>query len=129
MFGIRDPQPVRSQETATWRERNNFSQSDAALNLQISKRTLQEWSKIELRRPALREPQLKKPFGPGGAYSWLLAEVVTIRESRISQQQPETLKAPVLKTLKEPVPSESNALCRSAPTRVSWGPMLSVNHV
>ena len=26
-----------------WRERNNFSQSDAALKLQISKRTLQEW--------------------------------------------------------------------------------------
>ena len=26
-----------------WRERNNLSQSDAALKLQISKRTLQEW--------------------------------------------------------------------------------------
>jgi len=26
-----------------WRERNNFSQSEAALKLQISKRTLQEW--------------------------------------------------------------------------------------
>ena len=27
----------------TWRERNNLSQSEAALKLQISKRTLQEW--------------------------------------------------------------------------------------
>jgi DNA-binding transcriptional regulator YiaG len=26
-----------------WRERNNLSQSQAALKLQISKRTLQEW--------------------------------------------------------------------------------------
>ena len=26
-----------------WRERNNLSQSEAALKLQISKRTLQEW--------------------------------------------------------------------------------------
>jgi DNA-binding transcriptional regulator YiaG len=27
----------------TWRERENLSQSEAALKLQISKRTLQEW--------------------------------------------------------------------------------------
>jgi len=27
----------------TWRERNNLSQSEAALKLQVSKRTLQEW--------------------------------------------------------------------------------------
>ena len=26
-----------------WREKNDFSQSEAALRLQISKRTLQEW--------------------------------------------------------------------------------------
>ena len=34
-----------------WRERNNLSQSEAALELQISKRTLQEW---EQGRAALR---------------------------------------------------------------------------
>jgi len=44
MFGIRDSQPVLSQERCpARRERNNLSQSDAALKLQISKRTLQEW--------------------------------------------------------------------------------------
>lgn len=32
--------PLRLRE---WRERKNLSQSDAALKLQISKRTLQEW--------------------------------------------------------------------------------------
>ena len=35
---------MRSQEDCErWRERNNLSQSEAALKLQISKRTLQEW--------------------------------------------------------------------------------------
>jgi hypothetical protein len=37
-----------------------ISQSEAALKLQISKRTLQEGSKVELRHAALREPQSKK---------------------------------------------------------------------
>jgi DNA-binding XRE family transcriptional regulator len=43
-FGIRGfaagafPRRLRA-----WRERNNLSQSEAALKLQISKRTLQEW--------------------------------------------------------------------------------------
>jgi DNA-binding transcriptional regulator YiaG len=32
------PRKVRA-----WRERNNLSQSEAALKLQISKRTLQQW--------------------------------------------------------------------------------------
>ena len=46
------PDHVRHQKFAAdafprrlraWRERNNLSQSEAALKLQISKRTLQEW--------------------------------------------------------------------------------------
>jgi DNA-binding XRE family transcriptional regulator len=46
------PEHVRHQKFAAgafprrlrvWRERNNLSQSEAALKLQISKRTLQEW--------------------------------------------------------------------------------------
>jgi putative transcriptional regulator len=46
------PDHVRHQKFATgafprrlraWRERNNLSQSEAALKLQISKQTLQEW--------------------------------------------------------------------------------------
>ena len=46
------PHQVRHQKFAAgafprklraWRERNNLSQSEAALKLQISKRTLQEW--------------------------------------------------------------------------------------
>ena len=46
------PQHVRHQRFAAgafprrlraWRERNDLSQSEAALKLQISKRTLQEW--------------------------------------------------------------------------------------
>jgi DNA-binding transcriptional regulator YiaG len=46
------PAHVRHQKLAAgalprrlraWRERNNLSQSEAALKLQISKRTLQEW--------------------------------------------------------------------------------------
>ena len=50
-FGTR-PGHVRHHRFATgafprrlraWRERNNLSQSEAALKLQISKRTLQEW--------------------------------------------------------------------------------------
>ena len=51
--GFRDaPEHVRHQRFAAcafprrlraWRERNNLSQSEAALKLQISKRTLQEW--------------------------------------------------------------------------------------
>src|SRR5204863_577570 len=32
-----------SARLRAWRERNDFSQSEAALRLQISKRTLQEW--------------------------------------------------------------------------------------
>jgi DNA-binding transcriptional regulator YiaG len=32
-----------SRRLRAWRERNNLSQSEAALKLQISKRTLQEW--------------------------------------------------------------------------------------
>ena len=49
-----------------WRERNNLSQSEAALKLQISKRSehCKSGSKIELRHAALREPQSKKPFAP-----------------------------------------------------------------
>jgi DNA-binding transcriptional regulator YiaG len=44
MFGIRGSQPVRFHDDCErWRERNNLSQSEAALKLQISKRTLQEW--------------------------------------------------------------------------------------
>src|SRR6267378_5506255 len=73
-----------------WRERNNLSQSEAALKLQISKRTLQEWSKGELRHAALREPQSKKPFVLSALRGGLLAEVVTIRESRIVLQQHES---------------------------------------
>ena len=50
-FGTR-PHHVRHQRFAAgafprrlraWRERNDLSQSEAALKLQISKRTLQEW--------------------------------------------------------------------------------------
>src|SRR5213080_3754621 len=50
-FGTR-PDHVRHQRFAAgafprrlraWRERNNLSQSEGALKLQISKRTLQEW--------------------------------------------------------------------------------------
>jgi DNA-binding transcriptional regulator YiaG len=32
-----------SARLRAWREKNNLSQSEAALRLQISKRTLQEW--------------------------------------------------------------------------------------
>jgi DNA-binding XRE family transcriptional regulator len=32
-----------SDELRAWRHRNNLSQSEAALKLQVSKRTLQEW--------------------------------------------------------------------------------------
>ena len=32
-----------SDELRTWRHKRNLSQSEAALKLQISKRTLQEW--------------------------------------------------------------------------------------
>ena len=32
-----------SDELRTWRHKHNLSQSEAALKLQISKRTLQEW--------------------------------------------------------------------------------------
>ena len=80
-----------------WRERNNLSQSEAALKLQISKRTLQEWEQdraaprgfartaIEKAiRAALRELQLKKRFVPSAPTEGLLAEVVAIRESRIA---------------------------------------------
>jgi len=67
MFGIRDPQPVRSQETATWRERNNFSQSDAALNLQISKRTLQEWEQDRAVPPGFARTAIEKTIRAGGA--------------------------------------------------------------
>jgi DNA-binding transcriptional regulator YiaG len=50
-FGTR-PEHVRHERFAAgafprrlraWRERKNLSQSEAALKLQISKRTLQEW--------------------------------------------------------------------------------------
>ena len=32
-----------AHELRSWRHKHNFSQSEAALKLQISKRTLQEW--------------------------------------------------------------------------------------
>jgi len=50
-----------------WRERNNLSQSEAALKLQISKRTLQEWEQGRSAHAALREPQSKKPFVPSAS--------------------------------------------------------------
>jgi DNA-binding transcriptional regulator YiaG len=36
------PKPL-GQRLYEWRKKNDFSQSEAALQLQISKRTLQEW--------------------------------------------------------------------------------------
>ena len=58
------------------------------MKLQISKRTLQEWSKIELRHAALREPQLKKPFVPSAPryLSCRMLQYVAIRESRIASR-------------------------------------------
>jgi hypothetical protein len=64
MFGIRDSQPVRSQEDCEPGVRNNLSQNQAALKLQISKRTLQEWEQDRAAPRGLREPQSKKPFAP-----------------------------------------------------------------
>jgi DNA-binding XRE family transcriptional regulator len=47
-----------------WRERNNLSQSEAALKLQISKRTLQEWEQDRAAPRGLARTAIEKPFVP-----------------------------------------------------------------
>jgi DNA-binding XRE family transcriptional regulator len=87
------PDHVRHQKFAAgafprrlraWRERNNLSQSEAALTLQISKRTLQEWEQARAAPRALREPQSKKPFVPSACTGFCWREAVSIRELRIT---------------------------------------------
>ncbi len=43
-----------------WRERNNLSQSEAALKLQISKRTLQEWEQARAAPRGLARTAVEK---------------------------------------------------------------------
>jgi DNA-binding transcriptional regulator YiaG len=42
-----------SERLYQWRKRNNFSQSEAALKLQMSTRTLQEWEQGRAQPPHL----------------------------------------------------------------------------
>jgi len=43
-----------------WREKNDFSQSEAALRLQISKRTLQEWEQERAEPRGLASTAIEK---------------------------------------------------------------------
>jgi len=43
-----------------WREKNNISQSEAALRLQISKRTLQEWEQERAEPRGLASAAIEK---------------------------------------------------------------------
>ena len=45
-----------------WRQRNDFSQSEAALKLQISRRTLQEWEQGRAAPRGFALTAMKKPF-------------------------------------------------------------------
>jgi DNA-binding transcriptional regulator YiaG len=47
-----------------WRKRKNFSQSEAALKLQVSTRTLQEWEQGRARPRHLALIALNKVIGP-----------------------------------------------------------------
>jgi len=66
------PDHVRHQKFATgafpprlraWRERNNLSQSEAALKLQISKRTLQEWEQGRASPRGFARTAIEKAIG------------------------------------------------------------------
>ncbi len=49
-----------SARLRAWREKNDFSQSEAALRLQISKRTLQEWEQDRAEPRGLASPAIEK---------------------------------------------------------------------
>jgi DNA-binding transcriptional regulator YiaG len=49
-----------SRRLRAWRERNNLSQSEAALKLQISKRTLQEWEQDRVAPRGLARTAIEK---------------------------------------------------------------------
>src|SRR5207253_7703082 len=67
-----------------WRERNNLSQSEAALKLQISKRTLQEWEQGRAAPRGFARTAIEKQLAPSAPRGVCWAEVVAIRESRIA---------------------------------------------
>src|SRR5205814_9633815 len=68
-----------------WRERNNLSQSEAALKLQISKRTLQEWEQDRAVPRGLARSAIEKVLCAWHTYTSLLANVA-IRDSRIASR-------------------------------------------
>jgi DNA-binding transcriptional regulator YiaG len=49
-----------SARLRAWREKNDFSQSEAALRLQISKRTLQEWEQERAEPRGLASAAIEK---------------------------------------------------------------------
>jgi len=49
-----------SARLRAWREKNNFSQSEAALRLQISTRTLQEWEQGRAEPRGLASAAIRK---------------------------------------------------------------------
>ncbi len=49
-----------SARLRAWREKNNWSQSEAALRLQISKRTLQEWEQERAEPRGLASAAIEK---------------------------------------------------------------------
>src|ERR1700751_4129862 len=68
-----------------WRERNNLSQSQAALKLQISKRTLQEWEQGRAAPRGLARTAIEKTIRGQHTRTSLLTNI-TIRESRIASR-------------------------------------------
>ena len=70
-----------------WRERNNLSQSEAALKLQISKRTLQEWEQDRAAPRGFARTAIEKAIRAYRTNTSLLANVA-IRESRIASRMP-----------------------------------------
>jgi transcriptional regulator with XRE-family HTH domain len=77
------PDHVRHQRFATgafprrvraWRERNDLSQSEAALKLQISKRTLKEWEQDRAAPRGFAQTAIEKPFAASPAAHNFIAE-------------------------------------------------------
>ena len=68
-----------------WRERNNLSQSEAALKLQLSKRALQEWEQGRAASHGFARSAIEKAIHGWRAHMGLLANV-TIRESCIASR-------------------------------------------
>ena len=62
-----NPRPDASQsfplQLRAWRERENLSQSEATLKLQISKRTLQEWEQARAAPDVATRVLVEKPGG------------------------------------------------------------------